>query len=551
MLSEEREIEELEEEYEDLEQMDDFALEIQEFDDMEGLEDIPEEEVVKSPQDDIIITYGDKIEDEIKNLEEEFQNKLVELESVEPKVAIKEIAEVLNRSKMLEAHALTAEIASHIAYLLDSAKRFNDATEYCLLAVSESRKSGDNIMRLKSLNAFGKNLTKFDLKDASVIFSQAIELAEELGDQEALAENTVLFANCISSSDRELSLKLYNQGKQFYESTSNQTWLGKIDFRLGLLYLESADYTNALVMLLSAEKYLANHPEIKAEFKLEKQIKQTRLLQNSGLTLKYRLKIPNPEIIDQTNQTRKIYELLSLKTTFDVIKGIRTITNVQELTGEQVFDSLKGILDGSHYQRLGEKELRETADLYEEVGNLFVKDGKIMNGYFNFVAAQVLHMLIGNSKKADKNEKKLLKIIEEITNEEESALYHDLHIYLHYQIALGIYIANPKSATSEINLGIDLARKRDNPYYEARFKEIYADIRKEKNVDKSLIEYQAAISIYESLEGNLDLLRIYEKLGSILLSSQTDKAKEYLKKALEIAEKIENQETISRIQAML
>ncbi|MCK5142001.1 MAG: hypothetical protein KAQ70_07395, partial [Candidatus Heimdallarchaeota archaeon] len=117
-MSEEREpdkLEELDEEYEDLSDFEEVSIEIEEYDDMAGLEDIPEETIEQSSPKDIIITYGDKIEDEIKNLEDEFKRKLSELENADSSIIIREINEILNRSKMLEAHSLTAEISSYLA----------------------------------------------------------------------------------------------------------------------------------------------------------------------------------------------------------------------------------------------------------------------------------------------------------------------------------------------------------------------------------------------------------------------------------------------------
>ncbi|MCG3223573.1 MAG: hypothetical protein H7647_03835, partial [Candidatus Heimdallarchaeota archaeon] len=327
-MSEERELDELEdldEEYEDLSDFEEVSIEIEEYDDMAGLEDMPEETVVQGSQKDIIITYGDKIEDEIKNLEEEFNRKLSELENADPTIIIREINDVLTRSKMLEAHSLTAEISSYLASLLGSLDRHSEATEFCLQAVSESRKSEDDELRLKSLTSFGINLTYFDLKDASVVFSQAIELAEDLGNKKAIAVNTFYFANCQSETNLEQALSLYIDARKFFEETGENVWLGKIDFKLGKLQLENSQYQDALNILNSSKLYLKEHPRIRDEFKLNDVIERTNLLLLSGNTLKYRLKIPPPQIIEQTDQARKIYELLSEKSSFDIIKGLRNL----------------------------------------------------------------------------------------------------------------------------------------------------------------------------------------------------------------------------------
>ncbi|MCK4972428.1 MAG: hypothetical protein KAS52_03850 [Candidatus Heimdallarchaeota archaeon] len=553
-MSEERELDELEEldeEYEDLNDFEEVSIEIEEYDDMVGLEDIPEETIAQSSQKDIIITYGDKIEDEIKNLEDEFKRKLSELENADPSIKIREINEILNRSKMLEAHSLTAEISSYLASLLETLDRHSEATEFCLQAVSESRKSGDDELRLQSLTSFGINLTNFDFKDASVVFSQAIELAEDLGNKESIAVNTFYFANCQSESDREQALSLYIDARKFFEEKGENVWLGKIDYQLGMLQLESLQYQDALNILNSSKLYLKDHPNIRDEFKLDEVIERTTLLLFSGNTLKYRLKIPPPQIIEQSNNTRKIYELLSEKTSFDVIRGLRSLYHVQVLTGDYVFDSLKGILEGSEHEKFSDDELKYTSDLYEEIGNLFLKDNQQINAYFYYISSQILYILTRNSKRAEKIQKKLLKLIEDISEGENTPQYFDQKIYMYYQFAYANKSINPKEAQKCINSGVELARKRDNPFYEGLFKEILGDIRKEKDLEKALVEYQASITIYEALDGNIDLMRIYEKLGTEMLSTQTDKAKEILRKALEIAKKIKNEEVTVRIEGKL
>ncbi len=553
-MSEERELnelDELDEEYEDLSDFEEVSIEIEEYDDMAGLEDIPEETIEQSSQKDIIITYGDKIEDEIRNLEDEFKRKLSDLENADPSIKIREINEILNRSKMLEAHSLTAEISSYLASLLEILDRHNEATEFCLQAVSESRKSGNDELRLRSLTSFGINLTNFDLKDASVVFSQAIELAEELGNKESIAANTFYFANCQSDTDRDRAISLYIDARKYFEEKGENVWLGRIDYKLGKLQLESFQYQDALNILNSSKLYLKDHPNIRDEFQLDEIIERTTLLLFSGKTLKYRLKVPPPQIIEQSSHTRKIYELLSEKTSFDVIKGLRTLQHVQVLTGDYVFDSLKGILDGSEHEKFSDDELNYTSDLYEEIGNLFLKDNKQVNAYFYYISAQILYILTQNSKRVEKIQKKLLKLIEDISEGESTPQYFDQKIYMYYQFAYANKSINPKEAQKCINSGVELARKRDNPFYEGLFKEILGDIRKEKDLEKALVEYQASITIYEALDGNIDLMRIYEKQGTEMLSTQTDKAKEILHKALDIAKKMKNEEAKARIEEKL
>ncbi|MCK4896769.1 MAG: hypothetical protein KAS47_08170, partial [Candidatus Heimdallarchaeota archaeon] len=208
-------------------------------------------------------------------------------------------------------------------------------------------------------------------------------------------------------------------------------------------------------------------------------------------------------------------------------------------------------LEGSEHEKFSDDELKYTSDLYEEIGNLFLKDNQQINAYFYYISSQILYILTRNSKRAEKIQKKLLKLIEDISEGENTPQYFDQKIYMYYQFAYANKSINPKEAQKCINSGVELARKRDNPFYEGLFKEILGDIRKEKDLEKALVEYQASITIYEALDGNIDLMRIYEKLGTEMLSTQTDKAKEILRKALEIAKKIKNEEVTVRIEGKL
>ena len=350
-----------------------------------------------------------------------------------------------------------------------------------------------------------------------------------------------------AKAEREKAIALYIEARKYFELKEKNDWLGRIDYQLGLLHLENLHYHDTLNMFNSAKLYLQDFPKISEDFDLTNKITRATHLLYSGNTLKYRLKIPAPELIEQSDLTLKIYELISIRSTFDIIKGLRNLVNVQISTDDLAFDSLKGLLQGSNFEKFEDDNLEYTSELYEDIGNLFLKDGKHANAYFYFIASQILYTILKNSKRAEKNEKKLLKLIQSIAIEDNSPLFFDLLLYQFYQIAKGSISISPKEATKSINSGLEIARKKDNPFYEGLFKELLGDIRKEKDIDKAMIEYQSAITIYESLEAYLDLLRIYEKLGTELLSTQTDKAKEILGRALDIAQKIKDETIISRI----
>ncbi|MCG3222501.1 MAG: hypothetical protein H7641_14060, partial [Candidatus Heimdallarchaeota archaeon] len=291
-MSEERELEDLEEEYEDLDELETVSLDLEEYSDLAGLEDIPEEQVVESSDKDIIITYGDRIEDEIAKLEKRFEGKKKELEDTEPEIAIRQIAEILDASRILEARELTAKIAYYIASLFSAQADHKEATEYFLMAVSEARKSENKELHLEYLTPFGINLMNFDFKDASIVFGQAVKLAEEIGIQEAYAKNTVYFADCLSVGDIKQAISLYNESKDYFKSINDWHWVGNIDFRIGNLYLKSRNYIQAHEFLENARVVLSEFSEILEGLQLPKYLNIARQLLYSGHSLKSRLNLP-------------------------------------------------------------------------------------------------------------------------------------------------------------------------------------------------------------------------------------------------------------------
>jgi hypothetical protein len=550
-MFEEKEFDELEdEEYEDLDDLESIAIEVEEFSDLAGLEDLPEEQEVGFTGSDVIITYGEKVEDEMKALEKRFNEKLKELENADPDLALREMSDLLNDSRMLEAHQITSKISSYIASLLTILENHRDATEYYLQSVSEARKSGDKQLHLECLTPFGLNLIHFDPKDASVVFSQAISLAEELKNEEAYAQNTIHLANCLALSDKKQAVQLYNEGKKYFEKIKDNEWLGIINYKIGNIYLKINEYQTAFELLIDAKEKLSKHPETLEALKVDKAIKTTKYILMYGHSIKDRLSIPRPEAIEDTPNIKKIYELLSSNGSFDIIKSIKTIDNVQEPTEREAFDSLKCLFRGSNIDRKSDDEIEDDSELYERIGELYLKAGFPANGFYNFVAAQSLNYLAGENKKADKLDKRISKIIENIAGENTQQLF-DMQIYLYYQIAYCIADKQPKESRKFVEKGIELSRKRDNPYYEALNKEILAGILGKNQEDKAIVEYESAISIFESLEDQVDLLRILEKFGDILLESHHDKAKEIYNRAMNIAKELEESDSINRLKDKL
>ncbi|MHA2256326.1 MAG: hypothetical protein ACXAAM_09650, partial [Candidatus Heimdallarchaeaceae archaeon] len=489
-MSEEREFEELEEEYEDLDDLETVSLDLEEYSDLAGLEEIPEEQVVESSDKDIIITYGDRVEDEIAKLEGRFEGKKKELEDVEPDAAIRQIAEILDASRILEARELTAKIAYYIASLFNSQAEFKKATEYFLMAVSEARKSGNNDLHLDYLTPFGINLMNFDFKDASIVFGQAVNLAEELGNQEAYAKNTV-------------------------------HWIGNIDFRIGNLYLKSRNYVQAHEFLENARVVLSEFSEILEGLQLPKYLNIARQLLYSGHSLKSRLNLPPPEPVLDTDNIRKIYQLLSERSSFDIIKGLKNTHFIQEPIEGEYYDTLKGLFTDSNISKLSDDDIKKETTMYEEIGDLFLKDTNLANSFYNYLAAQILAIQIKDSKRIEKINKKISKTIEQIVGEGTNQI-SDYILFLNYQIALGTSTKNLKQAKQYANETIDLAKKRGNPLYEALAKEILAEVESEKNTEKAMVHYESAISIYESLEDSVDLLRVLENFGTFILPLLND-----------------------------
>ena len=551
MLEEREDFEDIEEEYEDLDDLESVPLKMEEFSDLAGLEEIPEDQEAGLSEGDVVITYGEKIEDEIEILERRYNETIDRLQKEDTETALRELSSLLNDSKMLDAHHITAKTASYIGKLLSSQGNHKDATEFYLLSVSEARKSGDKKLHLENLTPFGLNLLEFDPKDASVVFGQAVKLADELGDKEAYALNTLHFANCLSLEDSAQALRLYNEAKKYFETIENVEWVGIINYKIGKIYLDTKDYHQAYHYLVNSNKQLNSFPETKQSLELYEAIIASRELKLSGTSVRYRLKLPAPEIADQTPNVRKIFQLLSTTGSFDIIKGLRNIKYVQEPSESSAFDGLKCIFEDSNCLKMADDDLLREADIYEEIGDLYLKDKCSANSFYNYVAAQTLFVTIGNSKKQERLEKKLDKLIQSFSIAEDTNIISNLQIYLNYQIGRCTYERKPKDSKKYAEKSIELARKRNNPLYEALNKEILADIKKSKDIEKAAIDYHSIITIYEELEDKVDLLRIFEKYGLMMLPHHNDRGKEILSKALTIAQELKKEEVINRIQEKL
>jgi len=383
-MSEENEMEELEEEYEDLDELDTVSLDLEEYSDLAGLEDIPEEQVVDRSDKDIIITYGDRFEDEIAKLEERFEGKKKELEDVGPEIAVRQMAEILDASRILEARDLTSKIAYYIASLFSSQSNFREATEYYLMAVSEARKSGNKEIHLEYLTPFGINLMNFDFKDASVVFGQAVKLAEELGDKEAYAKNTVYFADCLSIGDFKQAISLYTESKSYFKSINDWHWVGNIDFRIGNLNLKARKYIEAHEFLENARVVLSDYPDVLEGMNLPKYLNIARQLLFSGHSLKSRLNLPPPEPIVDSESIRNIYQLLSERTSFDIIKGLKNIQFIQEPSEREYYDTIKGLFTGSNVFKLSNDEIKKEILMYEDIGDLFSRNDNFANAFYKY-----------------------------------------------------------------------------------------------------------------------------------------------------------------------
>ncbi len=118
-MDEERSVKDSEEEeYEDLDKMEEFSLDMEVVTDLEGLEELPEDQDVGLAQSDVIITYGDKIVDETKELEKKFDTLIAQIRDGEITDSLNEAVNLLNEGRRLEAHYVTSKIASLIASLL-------------------------------------------------------------------------------------------------------------------------------------------------------------------------------------------------------------------------------------------------------------------------------------------------------------------------------------------------------------------------------------------------------------------------------------------------
>lgn len=552
-MDEEKSVEDLEEEeYEDLDDMDEFQLEMQEMSDIEGLEEIPEDEEVGIAESDIIITYDDKIVDETEELEKNYNALLEQVKAGEIVKVIERASELISVGKRLDAHSLTAKISSLIATLLTSEQKHKEATEYYLQAVSEARKSEDKKLHLLSLSAFGRNLTNFDLKDAAVVFNQARDLAQELDEKEYYAENSVELAHCLFESNKEQPYALYSENIAYFENLPDYKTAAEIRYRMGLINILNNNYTNALQNLEEAKRIVQNIPDHKDLENILEAVKYSRFNLKKGNAILHNLRLPEPEPLEESPGTKKIFEIYTSTGIVDIIKRIEKKQLKLIASSTRGIDETKLIFDESKLTRLNDSDILEYSKLYEEVGDIYTKEGKINSSFYNYLGSQVLALHIGNLKRSEKIEKKLEKVCQTIIeSEKDDTLYYSIKMYEYFQLATGIREKDQKLSNSYANKGLEIALKRNNTFYEGIFKEIIADVKSLKDGDKAYTDYLAIIALCQELNNEVCLMRIYEKIGNVFLFTQTEKAKGYLGEALKIAQELEDESAVARLEGKL
>lgn len=552
-MDEERSVKDLEEEeYEDLDKMEEFSLDMEVVSDLEGLEDLPEDQDVGLAQSDVIITYGDKIVDETKELEKKFDTLIAQIRDGDITDALHEAANLLNEGRRLEAHYVTSKIASLIASLLTAQGKHKDSTEYYLMSVSEARKSEDKKLHLLSLSKFGENLVHFDLKDAAVVFSQAREIAEELGEDEYYAENSFALANCMFKTEMDHAYNLYIESLSHFENSEDTKSKGIIKYRLGLINYIREEYQTAFQNLSDARALLTDYSELPEKEEVEKSLKIIRTLLKQGHSLNYFLSLPKIEPLTDSPETKKIFEIYTATGITDIVRRIKK-EQLQYVTRDLIeINATKPLLDIEKVSKMDEYELIETSKQYESIGDSYQKELNYGNAFYNYIGSRMLALQSKSDKRAEKLEKKLEKYIQFLTQQEEDAsFFYNIQIYMFYQLALGTAEKKPKVSQKIANKGSELSSKRNNPYYEGLTKEIIADIKAAKDGNKAITDYQSIVAIFEGLDNQVDSMRIYEKIGAILISSQMDKGREYLMKALEIAKELEDQNIVQRLESKL
>lgn len=552
-MDEERSVKDSEEEeYEDLDKMEEFSLDMEVVTDLEGLEELPEDQDVGLAQSDVIITYGDKIVDETKELEKKFDTLIAQIRDGEITDSLNEAVNLLNEGRRLEAHYVTSKIASLIASLITAQGKHKDATEYYLMSVSEARKSEDKKLHLLSLSKFGENLIHFDLKDAAVVFNQAREIAEELGEKEYYAENSFALANCMFKTEMDHAYDLYIESLSHYESSEDTKSNGIIKYRLGLINYIREDYQTAFQNLSDARTLLIDYSDLPEKEEVEKSLKIIRTLLKQGHSLNYFLSLPKIEPLTDSPETKKIFEIYTSTGITDIVRRIKK-EQLQYVTRDLIeINATKPLLDIQKLSKMDEYELIENSKQYESIGDSYQKELNYGNAFYNYLGSRILALQSKSDKRAEKLEKKLEKYIQFLTQQEEDAsFFYNIQIYMFYQLALGTAEKNPKVSQKIASKGLELSSKRNNPYYEGLTKEIIADIKAAKDGNKALTDYKAIAAMFEGLNNQIDSMRIYEKIGTILISSQMDEGREYLMKALEIARELENQDIVQRLESKL
>ncbi|MHA1515958.1 MAG: hypothetical protein ACTSPF_10520, partial [Candidatus Heimdallarchaeaceae archaeon] len=420
------------------------------------------------------------------------------------------------------------------------------------MSVSEARKSEDKKLHLLSLSKFGENLIHFDLKDAAVVFSQAREIAEELGEDEYFAENSFALANCMFKTEMDHAYNLYIESLSHFENSEDTKSKGIIKYRLGLINYIREEYQTAFQNLSDARALLTDYSELPEKEEVEKSLKIIRTLLKQGHSLNYFLSLPKIEPLTDSPETKKIFEIYTATGITDIVRRIKK-EQLQYVTRDLIeINATKPLLDIEKVSKMDEYELIETSKQYESIGDSYQKELNYGNAFYNYIGSRMLALQSKSDKRAEKLEKKLEKYIQFLTQQEEDAsFFYNIQIYMLYQLALGTAEKKPKVSQKIANKGSELSSKRNNPYFEGLTKEIIADIKAAKDGNKAITDYQSIVAIFEGLDNQVDSMRIYEKIGAILISSQMDKGREYLMKALEIAKELEDQNIVQRLESKL
>ena len=439
---------------------------------------------------------------------------------------------------------LTAKMANVLGNLLDNANRKQDATNYFLMAVDRVKKTNDKKYTLEILEVAGKFFRNNQIFGPAVqCFLDARVIFREFGNEDQYAMYTIEAANCMQPSD-DRAIQLLNEAKKHFFNKEDMQSLGMANAKLGMFYLTRKEYKEALVNLQAAEKNWVDEPTLKAGMKLEQAIKSAKDSVNRGKAINYKLNIPRPpNRVQKTPHAKEIFKIFMTElVNFDKSKGIQKLSTDGTMDSQEVID----MFNNAHLLPLTDEDRKEKAEIVAKLADLEKIDRLYLNAFQDYTWAYSLLLQGKHYKEA----KKMMKKIED-TMRNLQFNPTEMQISFLNNVAISLTELNPEKAIEISTKGYDYANTIKNSYFMGGFLMFRANAHEKIDQEKAKQDYENSIQIFAELEDNIDLLNVLEKYGTFLQSIGEDGEKSTLKRALEIAKIVEDEEALNRIQTLL